>query len=163
MAKDDFQDIYDIANMGDAELKDLVLQQLNEYPEIDVDRIEVEVREGAVRLAGRVGTEQELQQAEHILTDVLGMDGVTNNLVVDELVRGARSDGADDAFAEEFAADPQIGEEGPRTSDTAQHLLEDTQAEQFGTHDMQDAIERGTAYEPPDRIIQEGNTGREEH
>jgi hypothetical protein len=91
------------------------------------------------------------------------VDQVANDLVVDELVRGARSEGADDAWIEENEADPQIGTQGPRTSDTAAHLIEDTQAEHFGTHNVQEAIERGTAYEPPDRIVQQGNTGLEEH
>ena len=163
MATDDFQDIYDIENMGDDELKDLVLQELAEFPEIDVDLIEVQVRAGAIRLAGRVGTEQEVQQVEHVVTDLLGSKTVTNELVVDELVRGQRSEAADEAWAEENDADPQTGEQAPRTSDTASHLMNDTAAEQFGTHNMQEAIERGTAYEPPDRPIQEGNTGREEH
>jgi osmotically-inducible protein OsmY len=101
MATDDFQDIYDIDNLGDDDLKDLVLQELREYPEIDVDLIEVQVREGAIRLSGRVGTEQEVQQVEHVITDLLGVGQVANELVVDELVRGARSEGADDAWIEE--------------------------------------------------------------
>jgi hypothetical protein len=163
MATDDFQDIYDIDNMGDDDLKDLVLQELREYPEIDVDLIEVQVREGAIRLSGRVGTEQEVQQVEHVITDLLGVGQVANELVVDELVRGARSEGADDAWIEENEVDSQIGGQGPRTSDTAAHLMEDTQSEHFGTHDVQEAIERGTSYEPPDRIVQQGNTGLEEH
>ena len=163
MATDDFQDIYDIENMGDDELKDLVLQELREYPEIDVDLIEIQVREGAIRVSGRVGTEQEVQQVGHFITDVLGVEDVANELVVDELVRGARSEGADDAWVEENEADPQTGEQDLRTSDTAAHLMDDTESEQFGTHNVQEAIERGLSYEPPERGIQEGNTGLENH
>src|SRR5688572_20344281 len=163
MATEDFEDVYDIENMGDDELKDLVLQELRDFPEIDVDLIEVQVRAGAIRLSGRVGTEQELQQVENFITDRLGVDDVANELVVDELVSGARSEGADDAWVEENEADPQTGEQDLRTSDTAAHLMDDTQSEQFGTHNVQEAIERGISYEPPDRGIQEGHTGRENH
>lgn len=161
----EFDDLYDLSSLDDTELKDLVLQQLTEYPDIDVDLIEVYVDNGAVRLAGRVGTEQEVQTAEHVLTDVIGVSNVQNELVVDEVVRGQRSEAADEAFVEDMEADAQyaVGSGGSTTSDTAQHLVEDLEAEQFGTHNMQDATERGTAYEPPDRPTQEGSTSRENH
>lgn len=162
MAREDYNDVLNVENMSDDELKQLVLQQLGEHSEIDVDRVEVGVAEGAIRLAGRVGTEQELQLAEHLISDRLGVE-VHNELVVDELVRGQRSEAADIAAAEDNAADSQLGGGGPRTSDTADHLMNDVEAEQFGTHDMQDAIERGTSYSPPDRPIQEGVRGRENH
>ncbi|MGQ0814533.1 MAG: BON domain-containing protein [Gemmatimonadota bacterium] len=159
----DYEDVFDIGNMGDDELKDLVLQELSEFPEIDVDLIKVSTQDGAVRVSGRVGTEQELQQVEHVLTDLLGIDHVSSDLVIDELVRGERSEAADDAWSEDMEADAQIGERAARTSDTADHLLEDLPADQFGTHNVQDAIQRGTAYEPPDRAIQEGIRGAEDH
>ena len=69
---DDYDDLYDITNLDDGELKELVLQQLREYPDIDVDLVEVEVERGNVRLAGRVGTEQEVQTVEHVVTDLIG-------------------------------------------------------------------------------------------
>ena len=61
----EYDDIYDIENLDDGELKELVLQQLRESPDIDVDLIEVEVDDGNVRLAGRVGTEQDSVRALH--------------------------------------------------------------------------------------------------
>ncbi|HEY0306450.1 MAG TPA: BON domain-containing protein [Longimicrobiales bacterium] len=159
----DYDDLYDIANLDDGELKDLVLQELREYPDIDVDLVEVEVDRGNVRLAGRVGTEQEVQTVEHVVTDLLGVDRVRNELVVFDVVRGERSEAADDAFIEELEADPQISVSTPNTSDTAQHLVEDLEAEHFGTHDPQQASERGTTYEPPDRAIQQGTYSIEDH
>jgi hypothetical protein len=159
----DYEDLYDIDNMSDADLKDLVLQELQEHPEIDVDLIEVSVQDGEVRIAGRVGTEQEVQQVEHVLTDLLGASDIHNELVIDELVRGQRSEAADDAFIEEREAESQTGETARRTSDTAEHLMDDIEADQFGTHNVQDAIQRGTAYEPPDRDLQEGIRGGEDH
>src|SRR5437762_585270 len=98
----DFEDLYDLENLNDDELKQLVLQELSEYPEIDVDLIEIRAQDGVVTVTGRVGTEQELQQVEQVLTDVIGVDSVRNELVIDELVRGERSEAADDAWAEDL-------------------------------------------------------------
>lgn len=162
---DEYDNLYDIANLDDGELKDLVLQQLGEYPDIDVDLVEVEVQRGQVRLSGRVGTEQEVQTAEQVVTDLLGVNRVRNELVVFDAVRGQRSEAADEAFVEDLEADPQLsgGPGAATTSDTAQHLVEDLEAEHFGTHDSQSAIERGTTYEPPDRGIQQGSYSIEDH
>ncbi len=160
---DEYDDIYDIANLDDGELKQLVLQQLREYPDIDVDLVEVDVDRGRVRLAGRVGTEQEVQTVEHVVTDLLGVDRVRNELVIFDAVRGQRSEAADDANAEEMEADPQVSVGHSNTSDTAQHLVEDLEAEHFGTHDPQQATERGIAYEPPDRVIQQVKYSIEDH
>lgn len=160
---DDYDDLYDITNLDDAELKELVLQELGEYPDIDVDLVEVDVDGGRVRLSGRVGTEQEVQTVEHVVTDLLGVDRVSNELVVFDAVRGQRSEAADEAFVEDLEADPQVSVGSDTTSDTAQHLVEDLEAEHFGTHDPQEAIERGTAYEPPDRAIQQGTYSIEDH
>lgn len=155
--------INDIDNMGDDELQAFVLQELREYPDLDVELLQVDVRDGAVRVSGRVGTEQEVQQVQNILTDVLGVERMSNELVIDELTRGERSEAADDAWVEDNEADSQMGEQRIRTSDTAAHLMEDLDAEHFGTHDMHDAIERGVPYEPPDHGTQEGIHGGEDH
>jgi hypothetical protein len=160
----DYDNLHDIANLDDGELKDLVLQELQDYPDIDVDLVEVNVQRGQVRLSGRVGTEQEVQTVEHVVTDLLGVGKVSNELVVFDAARGERSEAADDAFIEDLAADPQIGSSGlDQTSDTAQHLANDVEAEQFGTRDPQEAVQRGTTYEPPDRAIQQGTYSIEDH
>jgi hypothetical protein len=159
----DFENLYDIENMSDDELRDLVYQQFTEIPEIDPDLVEVSVEGGSVRLAGRVGTEQELQQIEHVLTDVLGVASVNNELVIDELTRGEAPEAADDAAEAEMTSDPQLGTGALRTEDSARHLVSDTQAETFGTHDPQQAVADGIPYEPPDRPIQEGTWSRENH
>ena len=161
----DYNDLYDIANLDDGEIKELVLQELREYPDIDVDLVEVNVDRGQVHLSGRVGTEQEVQTVESVVTDLLGIDRVRNELVIFDAVRGQRSEAADDAFVEDMEADPQIsvGPGTQNTSDTAQHLVEDLEAEHFGTHNPQEAVERGTAYEPPDRAIQQGTYSIEDH
>ena len=161
----EYDDIHDIANLDDGELKDLVLQELREYPDIDVDLVEVNVDQGQVRLSGRVGTEQEVQTVEQVITDVLGINNVQNELVIFDAVRGQRSEAADEAAVEEMEADAQFAAGGGATvtSDTAQHLVEDLEAEHFGTHNAQEAVERGTSYEPADRAIQQGSYSIEDH
>lgn len=162
MAKD-YEDLFGTENLTDQELKDLVYQQFSEIPEIDPDLVNVEVSGGQVRLTGRVGTEQELQSIERVLTDVLGVAQVENELVIDELVRGERSQAADDALAEQIENEPQMGTGAERTEDSAKHLLGDVAAEMYGTHDPQEAIQDGVTYEPPDRPVQEGSWSREQH
>jgi hypothetical protein len=160
---EDYERIFDIENMSDGELRELVYQQLREYPDLDPELVDVTVDEGAVRLRGRVGTEQELQTIEHIVTDLLGVSEVSNEMVIDELVRGERSEAADDSLAEQMEGDPQLGTGAERTEDSAKHLLGDIEAELYGTHDPQEAAQDGTPYEPPDRPIQEGTWSRENH
>lgn len=159
----DYDDLYDITNLDDGELTDLVQQQLRESPDIDAELVDVEVEDGNVRLAGRVGTEQEVQTVEAVVTNLVGAERVRNELVIFDVMRGQRSEAADEARAEELAADPQLAGGGERTSDTAQHLEEDLEADHFGTRDPQQAVERGTSYEPPDRPIQQGSYSIEDH
>ena len=68
----DFEDIHDIDDLNDDELRALVRSHLAADSAIDEQDISVVVEDGVVMLAGRVGTEAELQIAEHIVTDVLG-------------------------------------------------------------------------------------------
>lgn len=159
----DFEDLYDLENMDDAEIASLILEELGEYPDLDPDRVDVQVEDGFVTLAGRVGTEQELQEIEFVISDVLGIANYSNELVVDELVRVEYNAGADDAVAEDEEVESQLGEEGRATEPTADHLLEDIVGELYGTHDAQRAIERGEAYEAPDRPVQEGGWSEENH
>jgi BON domain-containing protein len=160
---DDYENLFDLEHMSDQELRELVYLQLREYPDLDPDLVEVHVSDGRVQLSGRVGTEQELQEIDHLLTDVIGVAHVNNELVIDELVRGERAQAADVALAEDVEGDPQLGTGATRTEDSARHLLPDTAAELYGTHDMQQAVQDGLAYEPPDRPVQEGTRSREQH
>jgi len=159
----DFEDLYDLDNLDDQEIADLIYQELEEYPEIDPDLIDVEVEDGFVTVTGRVGTEWELQVVEHVLTDVLGIANYSNELVLDELVRGEYSPAADEAVAEDLEVEAQIGEGAGQTDPSAEHLIEDLAGELYGTHDVQQAIEFGEAYEVPDRPVQEGSWSEEAH
>jgi hypothetical protein len=160
----DYEDLHDIDALDDRELHDLIRQEMEDMPELDPDDVEVHVADGAVTLAGRVGTEQELQQVEALVADVLGIRNYRNELVVDELVRGEAPAAADVAVEERpIDVETQLGDTGDRTSDTADHLIEDLEAESHGTQDPGKATERGLSYEPPTRPVQEGHRSAEDH
>ena len=164
MAMEHGGDLYDLSSMTDEEIRELVVQQLREYPNVDADWIEVLVSGGVVTLTGRVGTDQELQVAEAVLADVIGVANYSNELVVDELHRQESPEAIDDWLVEEDASDDQLGgSPESQQSDTADHLVEDLEAEAFGTHDMGEAIQDGIPYIPPDRPIGDGYTSRENH
>ncbi|HEX7118147.1 MAG TPA: BON domain-containing protein [Longimicrobiales bacterium] len=159
----DFEDLYDLEDMDDEEIASLILEELSEYPEVDPDGIDVEVEDGFVTLTGRVGTEFELQEIEHVISDVLGIANYSNELVVDELVRVEYNAGADDAVVEDEEVEAPYGEEGIRAEPSADHLLDDVEGQAYGTHHYPRALEVGETYEPPDRPIQEGSWSEENH
>jgi hypothetical protein len=158
---EDYEDFYDIESMTDEELEALVRDQFDRHPDLDAARLDLSVADGRVAVEGRVGTEAELQIIEHLLTDVIGVP-VDNDLVVDELVRQEQPEGADEANALLYTQGQAHGG-ADRTEDSAEHLMNDTAAEQYGTDDMREAIERGHTYNPPDSPIQEGSRSRENH
>lgn len=157
-------DPYDFTTMDDDEIYDVVLQHLSEYPELDMGWIDVIVKDGHVTLQGRVSSDGEAQIAAQALTDVLGVPGFSNELVVDELHRGEMPEAADDAVTADLEVDDQLGEKKEvNQSDTAVHLVEDLEALSYGTHDMGTAIEEGASYQPPDRPVPDGYGSRENH
>lgn len=163
MAREHGGDLYDLSNMSDDEIRELVVQQLHEYPNIDADWIDVQVKNGLVTLSGRVGTDAELQVAEAVVHDVIGIESYSNELMVDELHRGEGAEAIDDWLAEENEMEDQLGDAASQQSDTADHLVEDLEAETFGTHDVGEAIQDGMPYIPPDRPIGDGYASTEDH
>ena len=159
----DFEDFYDIESLSDDELNALVREELEDQPDIDAAGLEVRVAEGKVTIGGRVGTEAEVQAIESLLTDVLGVPSLNNELVVDELRRIEQPEAADEANARVYATPRGQRGGADRTEDSAAHLLDDTGGEQFGTGDVREAIERGLSYNPPSTHVQEGTWNRESH
>lgn len=156
-------DIFDFSGMTDDELYDLVVQQLREHPEVDEGWIQVGVKDGHVTLSGRVGSDSEVSVAEQVITEILGIEAFTNELMVDELHRGQMPEAADDAIMQDLEVDTQYGGSNENHSDTAAHLVEDLEAQTYGTHSVTDAVNDGAAYEPPDRPVGEGYGSRESH
>lgn len=138
----DFENSINLDQLVDDEARDLVRQRLEDADDFDADAVDIDIRDGRVTVEGRVGTEEERQQVEQVLT-LFGAEHYANNVVVDELVRAKRS----------------LGERGPETSDTAEHLREDTAGDMYGTRDMRKAIEQGQSYTLPDGPMQDGIGG----
>ncbi len=159
----DYEDIYDIEDLDDDELKQLILGKVRDEAGLDAAYIEVDVTDGEVHLGGRVGTEDEAQLLEEIVEDELGIGAFQNEVVVDESVRAESPQAADESAAQAFEAEGELGGESTRTEPSAEHLAPDTAHEQRGTHDMKKAIERGESYSPPDSPPQVGSRSRENH
>ncbi|MBW3570194.1 MAG: BON domain-containing protein [Gemmatimonadetes bacterium] len=156
-------DIFDFSGMTDDELYDVVVQELKEHPELDAGWVDVRVKDGHVTLSGRVGSDSEVSVAEQVITEILGLPGFTNELMVDELHRGEAPEAADDAVAQDQEVQAQYGESNENQSDTAAHLVEDLEAQTYGTHSLTDAVTDGAPYSPPDRPTGEGYGSRESH
>lgn len=159
---DDYEDTFDLDDLSDQELQELVRSQLDDYDTIDADNILVKAKNGEVRLSGRVGTLAEREIADHILSDVIGLTSYRNDLVVDEVRRDEEPEAADDAVADAQArGEDQLGGDADMTTDPAALREEDDlQADLYGTHDVQRAIEQGTSYEPPDTPTPESGEDR---
>ena len=158
----DFEDIFDLDDLSDDELRTLVRDRLADYETLDPDNILVTVEDGVVHLAGRVGTETERRIAEHVLTDVIGVTDFQNELVVDAIRRDEEPEAIDDhLYSEANMADAPLGGRPETHDDEAAQETEDLEARLYGTHDMQRAIGEGVPWEPPDSPTQEGLAGME--
>jgi hypothetical protein len=156
----DFENTDDLEDLSDREIRGLVRDRLAEHRGIDINDIEVHVVNGVVQLAGRVGTEAERRVAEHVVTDVVGIPEVDNQLVVDALRRAESPEAVDDHLAdEEDRAGLLLGDRPVPLSPEAEHLEEDLDSRLFGTTDVGNAIESGTAWTPPDSPTPEGLSG----
>ena len=153
----DFENTFDIENLDDMELRELVRTHFAENRSIDADDITVTVFEGKVHLAGRVGTEQEVQVAAHIITDVLGIETFVNELVVDSLHRAESPEAIDEHLADEAEHEGLLlGDRAVPVTDESEHLADTGDSRQFGTTDVGTAIADGTAWIPPESPTPEG-------
>lgn len=156
----DFENVDDTDRMSDGELRAFVRDRIEEQLAFDPDDIEIGVRNGVVSLTGRVGTESEYRVVEHLLTDVLGLSEVKNDLVVDAIRRAESPIAIDEHLVDEDAHEGLLLGDRPGTdSPEADHLREDTRAELFGTADVQKAIEGAIPWIPPESPTPEGLSG----
>jgi hypothetical protein len=157
---DDFDNSDEIQNLSDDELKRYVLDELRSQKAFDVDDITVEVHGGAVRLTGRVGTEEELRIVDHVLTDVIAVRNVDNELVVDELRRAQSPEAIDEHLADEEEHGGLLLGDMPRPlSPEAEHLADLAPDDSVGTHDVQESIENAEPWIPPESPTPEGISG----
>jgi hypothetical protein len=156
----DFENLHDVEDLDDRELRDLVQSQLRAHNGLDADYITVTVQDGAVVLEGRVGTDYERRVSEHVLTDVLGLSKVTNNLVVQAIHRVESSlDIEDHLVQEEREEGLLLGDRPVPLSAESEAVTEDLDARLWGTTDVGKAIADGTSWIPPESPTQEGLEG----
>jgi hypothetical protein len=158
----DFENVHDLDNLSDSELRQLVRTHLAAHNALDADDVAVRVEEGVVVLEGRVGTEGERRIAEHVVTDVLGITSVRNEILIDPIRRAESPEAVDDHLVEEERTEGLLlGDRARPYNDEAEPLDDDDNADErlFGTTDVQDAIAGGTAWIPPESPTPEGISG----
>jgi hypothetical protein len=156
----DYEDINNIDQLDDSELRGLVRDHLAAHKALDIDEIVVQVREGNVVLSGRVGTEGERRIADHILTDVLGIQEFRNDLLIDPIRRAESPVDIDEHLADEEEHEGLLlGDRPLPLSDESAHLADEGDTESTGTTDVQDAIEDGGGWIPPESPTPEGFAG----
>jgi hypothetical protein len=160
----DYEDIHDLDDLSDDELRQLVRDQLRQNNSVDANDINVHVENGAVRLIGRVGTEAEARIAERVVTDTLGLTNVSNELVADATRRALSPEAIDDHLADEEAHEGLLLGDRPKSVSDTDDLArgdEDLDERLFGTTDVQDTIAHGTPWIPPESPTPEGYAGEE--
>ena len=156
----DYEDIRDTDQLSDNELRALVRDTFEQQLAFDPDDVEVSVRNGVVSLSGRVGTEEELRIAEHVVTDLLGLKKLQNNIVVDPIRRAESPEPIDEHLVDEELHEGLLLGDRPRPEDPeAGHLHDNLRSELFGTADVQEAIGGAIPWNPPDGPTPEGLRG----
>jgi hypothetical protein len=156
----DFENIHNVGDLDDRELRDLAVSHLRAHNGLDADYIDVKVQAGAVVLNGSVGTDYERRVAERVLTDVLGLANVRNDLVVQSIHRAESPLAIDDHLNEEDRTEGLLlGDRPVPLEPETESLVEDLDARLWGTSDVGKAIAEGTAWIPPEAPTQEGLDG----
>jgi len=159
----DYEDIRDIEHLTDNELRALVRDEFDAQLAFDPDDVDVSVSSGVVRLSGRVGTGEELRIVEHVVTDLVGIERMKNELVVDPIRRAESPEAIDEHLVDEEMHEGLLLGDRPRPEDPeAEHLHENIRAELFGTTDVQQAIEGAIPWNPPHGPTPEGVEGSED-
>jgi hypothetical protein len=158
----DYEDIRNIDDLTDGEVRALVRDRLDEQRAFDPDDVEIAVRDRVVRLSGRVGTEEEFRIIERVVSDVVGIARVQNNLVVDPIRRAESPEAIDEHLVDEDLHEGLLlGDRALPESPEAEHLHEDIRAELFGTTDVQQSIADGIPWIPPESPTPEGVSGQD--
>ena len=155
----DFENVFDLDDLSDEELRGLVRDQLAQDDAIDTDGILVHVKDGYVTLSGRVGTEGEKQVADRVLSDVIGLETYSNDIFVDPIRRDEEPEAADEAVARAAQHEDDSllgGSDLSATDDEAQRATDNDDASLFGTRDIESVMENGVPWIPPDEPTPEG-------
>jgi hypothetical protein len=155
----DFENVFDLDDLDDEELRDLVRDQLAQENALDVDNILVHVKDGYVTLSGRVGTDDEKQVADHVLSDVIGLENYANDIFVDPVRLDEEPEAADDQVGRVLGRDDETllgGRDVRTTSDEAERVGDNDEAALYGTRDYESVMEDGVPWNPPDEPTPEG-------
>jgi hypothetical protein len=156
----DFENIHNIEDLNDRELRGLVREHLAANNAIDIDDLTVEAVDGRVILGGRVGTDGERLVAEHIVTDLLGIRRVRNDIFVDPIRRATSPEEIDDHLADEDRREGLLlGDKPVPLSPEVEDTEPPIDADLFGTTDPHIAIADGTPWIPPEGPTPEGFVG----
>jgi hypothetical protein len=165
----DFEDINDLDDLSDDELRGIVREHLQANNAIDIDDITVRVDDGVIVLGGRVGTDGEKLIAEHVVTDVLGAEQVRNEIFVDANRRAESPVAVDESLVDDDRREGLLlGDRAVPLSPETEGVQDDMDHELYGTTDVGHAISDGTAWIPPESPTPEGflnerNASGEDH
>jgi hypothetical protein len=159
----DFEDLHDLEDLSDVELRGLVREHLMAHSALDIDDLTVTVDDGLVILNGRAGTDGERLIAEHVVTDLLGAQRCINDIFVDPSRRAGSPEAVDEFLVDDDQREGLLLGDRPRPlGPEAEYLEEGLDAELYGTTDVQRAMEEGTPWIPPESATPEGLTGQDE-
>jgi hypothetical protein len=160
MMAEGYDDAVDLDALSDEEIYDRILEHLREGG-IDPDDLDIDVRDGAATVGGRLGSEADVRVVAHILTDQVGLPEFENEIVIDPLATSETSEDTLEAAEDQDVEDEdsRLGEADDSRSDTASHVGGNVERDTFGTRDPSAAVEDGAAYTPPDRPTPEGREG----
>lgn len=158
----DYENIRGTDQLTDNELRAMVRDEFEMQLAFDPDDVDVSVSSGVVRLSGRVGTEEELRIAERVVTDVVGLKNLKNELVVDPIRRAESPEAIDEHLVDEELHEGLLLGDMPRPENPeTEHLHENIRSELFGTTDVQEAIGGGIPWNPPEGPTPEGVSGQD--
>lgn len=156
----DFEEVFDVDDLDDGELQQLVHDTLRETRSVDVHQIQVHVHDSMVTLSGRVGTDGERRIAERVVSDRIGVERVKNNLIVDPLQRAESPEAADEDVVDDAEHEGLLlGERAVPIDPEADYLAADPEGELYGTIDRTKSMEEGIPWTPPDSPSPEGEDG----
>jgi hypothetical protein len=159
----DYEDVDGIDGLSDNELRALIRDTFDQQVAFDASDVDISVRSRAVTLSGRVGTEQEYRVVERMVSDIIGLANVRNDMVVDPIRRAESPEPIDEHLVDEEMHEGLLLGDRPRNEDPeAEHLREDLHAELFGTTDVQESISGAIPWNPPDGPTPEGREGSED-
>ena len=159
----DFEDLHDLDDLSDDELRGVVRDHLAAHNALDIDDLTIRVQNGRVILEGRVGTDGERLIAEHVVTDLVGAQNCQNDIFVDPSRRALSPEAVDEHLVDEDRREGLLlGDRAVPLSPETETLEEDLDDELYGTTDVGHAIQEGTSWIPPESPTQEGLTGRDE-